>query len=562
MMPDFVETRLSDFAETLIYYDDGKRVSFRRRPWMPQIMDSEFTRTRAVVDGRRYAPRWTLLKCGRQVEKSSMLSFKMLGASMCIPNICSLYVSSAGANTKEFADERIENTLRISPELRQWYGRGGLTDTKALKRFSNNSRIVLRSVYRENASRVRGIPSDIIGIDEIQDILPGALPVIWASANNSDLPMGHIRLHTGTPLTTDNIINQEWIKNSTQNMWLTRCPGCRYWNPPGLEQVGPLGMICEKCGHALNPLLGQWVRTGAADAPYEGYHLSQVVMPYTRIDSIEGFETRWRELHADIFSPTAIESKVRNEILGEAWDVGSKPITPEQLYAGCREWLPNRPLAPREIARDAHWPIFMGVDWGTGTDGSAYTVVTLSYAYDDGVTQHRPAVYFMKRYTGPEANPIFVKRDLADLFSSNRVSMCIADAGMGWDIIPELREELVKRGVPMKDALQKVRPMYYSGNVGQIIRWDDKSWKFTAARTRWMGKIFSLLKRQAVDLPRISEFKEPFGEDILNIHIEQRSITGEIIYSHVDTDDSFHSILYALTAKMMFYGELEEFANA
>lgn len=542
---------VSVFTQKNICYDMGEYVDYSRRPWMHRIMDSEYTRSRRGIRGNWEAPRWTLLRSSRQIEKSSSMSFKLLSTSMLIPNITCLYVSSAGANTKEFADERVDNTIRISPRLHRFKSRG-LSDTMALKRFANNSRIVLRSVYRDNASRVRGVPADVISIDEIQDVFPETFPVIFAAAKNSMLEYGSIRLLSGTPLTTDNYIDRVWKKESTQNLWLTKCEACGHWNPPGYEQIGRYGMICEKCGWGLNPLLGQWVRTGPENAPYEGYHFSQVAMPYTAIDNTELFNRKWDELYNEVHSPNAIEAKVRNEILGESWDSGRKPITEGQLLSLCRPWLKMTDLPREDVLKDIHWPVFMGVDWGSGQDGTAYTVVTLLYC--DG-SDFKPVVFYMHRFEGPEANPAYIKRRLAQLIQQCGVTLCFVDNGFGWDIIPELRNMIT-------DGIRRIIPVHYTISQHESIVYSEKAHRFNVHRTRWMAKIFNIMIRGNIDLPCEQEFRYPFGQDILNIYKEETPTMRMATYGHTDTDDSFHSLLYALTAKMYYYREVGDFANA
>jgi hypothetical protein len=76
-----------------------------------------------------------------------------------------------------------------------------------------------------------------------------------------------------------------------------------------------------------------------------------------------------------------------------------------------------------------------------------------------------------------------------------------------------------------------------------------------------MAKIFSLIKSGKLDLGCEEDFWTPFAEDILNIHYEELP-SGQMRYGHVGTDDSFHSLMNAITAKMYFYQELWDFANA
>lgn len=538
--------RLSSFAQKYICYDEGHYISFKRRPWMYQIYDSEFQRR-----DRDYPRRRVLLKTARQCEKSTQLGNKLLGNTALTNNLTSLYVSSGTLNTMEFVDERIQNTIRISPRLQSLVGKRALIDNKTVKRFANNSRMLFRSAHL-NANRVRGIPADFVAIDEIQDFLKENIPVITASTKNSNLPLGPIWLFSGTPLTTDNYIEQTWSKNSTMNVWMTRCSRCRTWNPPGPDQVTKHGLACSKCGKAINPLLGQWVRMKeSGDPPFEGYHLSQAMMPYTIIDNAEQFSIRWNNFYNDANDPTVSEAQIKNELFGLSHDSGKKPITREQLMRCCDDpTLQMSPALPDRVRTDPTWFKFAGVDFGEGSGDGAYTVFMMGY-----VNGTKTEISFAKRYMGPEAEAGFVKRDIASLIENNDINLCIVDAGHGWGFVDSIREKVT-------DGMRRVIPMEYRGALANAIQWDPKRGMFLAHRTRWMSKVFNLLIRREVRLPRWSEFQEPFGEDILNIYADRSPKLRQMIYNHSATDDSFHSLLYLLTAKMYWFQELEEFVNA
>lgn len=543
-----VDVDLSLFVESSMCWAERRPIDFTYRPWLPRIYDSEH-----IVGSDQERPRRrTLIKSARQCEKSTSLGNKMLGLSLLIPNVTALYVSSATMNAYEFADHRIDNTLRISPVLARMTD-DSLLNNKFTKRFQNNSRIIIRAVHKD-ANRVRGIPGDVVDVDEIQDIDPDFLPVIEACTKNSYLPYGPILLASGTPLSYDNWIEQAWSKNSTQNVWLTRCSSCRHWNPPHPEQVGRWGMICSKCGSALDPLRnGQWVRmrTETEDVKWEGYHLSQVLMAYTRVFSTEMFESKWDEFYKDVHDPTSTEAQVKNELFGLSHDSGKKPITREQLIACCEPGLRMTRIAPEIIRMTPDWPVFAGIDWGEGTGEGGYTVVTLGYMNDDVME-----VFFTKRYTGPEAEPGFVKKDLVELLESNKVDLCVCDAGYGWGMIDYLWDH-------MRSGRRRVLPMRYAGNQSQIIALDDQAGQFKANRTRWMARVFSLLLkgRNKVRLPRWTEY-EPFGEDILNIFADRSPALKMMTYNHNGPDDSFHSLLYCLTGMLYHYTMLEDFAHA
>ena len=68
-----------------------------------------------------------------------------------------------------------------------------------------------------------------------------------------------------------------------------------------------------------------------------------------------------------------------------------------------------------------------------------------------------------------------------------------------------------------------------------------------------MSDLFTTIKRKLIDLPNWEDFKEPFGQDILNIFSEYNNRLRMEEFKHAPgkTDDSFHSILYCLLASMI-----------
>ena len=555
---------ISDFIEYRFFVDKDVPIQFHLRPWQKGIMNAEHT-VRKGKDGKKRVRRQTLLKCARQTEKSTGLGNKLLAFSMMISNLTALYVSSAGLNMQEFSDERIENVLRISPELKEFTG-AFVSYSRYVKRFAkNNSRILMRSAHL-NASRTRGIPADVLAIDEIQDFVMGHLPVIFACLNNSELDDGPITLLSGTPLTFDNPIEHIWSKNSTKNMWATKCQGCNKHNfPPQTpteadRMVGPKGLLCFKCGRSINPLLGEWVRTGSQQARYEGFHLSRVMMPYTRITSQRAFDSKWSKFYDDATDPVVPDGSKMNEIYGVSWDNGAKPISREELIACCHPDIDRMSrIAPPEVVNDPEYPIFAGIDWGAGTGEGAYTVISLAYPVEhEG--RIRMQVFYMHRYMGREAEENYVAEDIAQLLEINKVSIALCDAGFGWGMIPMIRKLIV-------DGMERLIPLRYT-NQNSVISYEGASHIFQCNRTRWMSKIFGQFKEQVISLPSwelmdgVLQPDRGFGQDILTISAEQRPNQKQTQFVHTDPDDAFHSLLYVRTAMMYWFRELDEFLNA
>lgn len=544
--------RVSEFVPRMLCWQESQYMSFKMRPWLPQIYDAEWQiRRRAHEDPsvRKRPRRRILMKTARQCEKSTQLGNKILTNCALIDGLTALYVSPGTVNTEEFADQRINMPMRISPRMGRWMD-SALVNNQYVKRFRNNSRIVLRSANL-NASRVRGIPADALYLDEFQDFLPENIPVIAACTKNSNLPMGPLFLLAGTPLSHENIIEQTWAKNSTQNTWMMRCSRCRTWNEPGPRQVTRKGLCCRKCGKALDVLGGQWVQAKESDdVTYDGYHLSQAMMPYTVADNLDLFEARWENFYRDVHDPNVAEAQILNELFGLSASSGKKPVSREQLVACSNPALAMNERVPDRVLNDPTWPVFAGVDWGEGSEDGAYTVIHIGYGNGDRFT-----VSYAKRYTGREAEAEFVKKDIARLLEINKVDLCIVDAGHGWGMIDSVRENIT-------DGMNRVIPMRYSGNQSQVIQYDDKAHQLRAHRTRWMSKVFNMLINRQIVLPRWSDYEEPFGLDIMNIHADRSPKLKQMIYGHVGTDDSFHALLYSVTAFLLMYNQIDIFANS
>lgn len=569
----------SEFVQYRINFDApdrsnpmGKSISLHLRPWQKAIYDSEYTKKRIVALGGDEAStrlaRKTLVKAARQTEKSTGLGNKLWTFISMLSNICALYVTSAGLNMQEFADERVDNTLRISPRLKQFVG-GFVNYNRFFKRLKrNNSRIVMRSAHL-NANRVRGIAADVLAIDEIQDFVMANIPVITATLNNSELPFGAITLFSGTPLTFDNPIEQIWSKRSTKNLWLIPCDRCNHPNFPPQNpnevdrMIGRKGLLCIKCGRALNPLSKHcnWVRTGALDSDFEGFHLSRCLMPYTSIYDRDRFAERWLAFYQDVNDPTASEASKMNEIFGVSWDSGKKPLSREELIRLCHPGITSlERLAPKEVLADPAWDVFMGIDWGEGTGDGAFTVVSMGYVNHVPEVGSVLQVFFMRRYMGVEADPRYLWDEISYLMEANHVDICFCDAGFGWGMIDGVRERI-------RDGMRRFIPMRYT-NQSAIMSWDPTSNQFQCNKTRWMAKIFNQLKNRRVVLPSWEIMDGPprldggFAQDILTIYADRSPKLRQMQYNHTDPDDAFHSLLYLMSAKMWRNMELAEFANS
>jgi phage terminase large subunit GpA-like protein len=223
-----------------------------------------------TFEGRRHmrdpydtSARRVLLKCARQVEKSTMLGNKALAYSCMVPAYRTLYVSPSATQTKTFSADRIREPIETSPILKNFTTRM-LSQNVFEKQFINRSKITLRFAYL-NADRTRGIPAYRIVIDELQDILLKNIAVIEQAASHAE--ERKTLEYAGTPKSLDNIIEHYWSgfdsmgrPMSTQGEWVVPCDRCgsaagagRFWNILNETNIGKKGLICQKCGELINP---------------------------------------------------------------------------------------------------------------------------------------------------------------------------------------------------------------------------------------------------------------------------------------------------------------------
>lgn len=530
-----VGVRPSEFVEFAIKVPDKENnthvpFSFKERPYLRQIYDSPAKRL--------------LLKCGRQVEKSTLLGNRSLSYACIIRAFNILYVSPANAQTKTFSQDRLREPIETSDELKAWTTTK-LTDNVFLKKFLNRSQITLRYAFH-NADRTRGIPADKILLDEIQDIITDNIPVIEQCAAHSPY---RLFTYAGTPKSYDNALEKFWVDQSTQNEWVVPCHEHQarngvgtsgiHWNILGEENIGAEGIVCELCGRriaAFDPM-SQWVSTNSIvrqklSQPFEGYRIPQLMVPWIK----------WSEL-LDV-QRTYPKHRFHNEVLGLSYDTGTRPLMRQDVIDNC--WTPGRdtdpeiamsPEALRKIKGLGDTVIkFAGIDWGTGE--GTYTVLSLG-AYIGGFF----TIFYIHRFTGQETEPPVQLDIISKIIQGWNVDMIGVDYGGGFD-----RNDALKRR--FGDRIVK----YQYSQPGVKVKWEDGLRRYLVHRTEVMSDIFNAVKsRRVFRFPRWEHFEDPFAKDFLNIFSEYNEQQRQIQYkkSPDATDDAFHSVLLCFLVSIL-----------
>jgi hypothetical protein len=516
--PLILPSRFTEYAFRMPTTDGFENFSFEGRRHLRQIYD---TPTKRI-----------LLMCGRQVEKSTLLGNRSLSFCCLIPSYKVLYVSPSATQTKTFSNDRIKEPLETSPVLRE-FTTHMLSQNVFEKQFVNRSKITLRNAFL-NADRARGVPAHKLCIDEIQDILADNIPVIEQCLSHSPEDMKRY-VYSGTPKTLDNVIEDYWANRSTQNQWVVPCD-CqggevgRYWNILGEKNIGLKHLICENCGKQIYPMGpdSQWacsVEFDPVHTPFEGFRIPQLMVPW--LD--------WDELlyNYDHYG----RNKFYNEVLGISFDTGLRPLTTSQIKTCCNDNV-FMVDAYKYQALGFGQEIFAGIDWGTGEH--SYTVLTLGTYVGS-----KFRVFYVHRFMGEDTEPERQLQKIEETLRAYNVRLIGTDYGGGH--YPN--DFLVRRF-----GRERVMKYQYAARLTSKVRWEAKLQRWIAHRTEVMSAIFNAIKRGTVfEFPRWKEFKDPYGQDMLNIFSEYNEKIRMIQYGHTagKTDDTFHSLLYCFLASMI-----------
>jgi len=515
----------SQFAELAIRIPEAGKISafrFEGREYLRRIYDSDADKI--------------LLTCGRQVEKSTTLGNRLLCYSSLVNNFRALFVAPSAEQAKVFSVDRIRDVIECSPLL-QAYVPAKIGQAVFFKKFVNFSQIRLRYAYL-TADRVRGIPADLVCIDELQDILVDNIPIIEQCAFHSHYKLF---LYSGTPKSEDNTIAHYWTDFSTQNEWVVPCdrhgtpndPSTWHWNVLTETNIGAKGLVCDRCykpidarnPHAKWAAMNPKTESNKDKVTFEGYRIPQIMVPWVDWDEI---------LEAQEQYPRA---QFMNEKLGMSYDSGVRPITKGQLQACCKAHVRMTDIETfKQLAQGR--PIWAGIDWGTG-EGS-YTVISFGGYFGTG----NFCIFWVHRFTGQDLEPERQLDLISQMISQLRVHIVGVDYGGGF----HPNDTLVRRFGP-----QKIIKYQYNPRQKKKIYWEPNLNRYMCHRSEVMSDIFNAMKRKMVDLPCWEDFFDPYGQDILNVFSEYNQRLRMTEYKHAPgkTDDAFHSILYCMLASMI-----------
>jgi hypothetical protein len=550
-----VDITPSQFAENFLYIEKAKPFSIKKYPFFYSVYDCPSDQV--------------LLRCSRQVGKSLSIANIQLSnivlAEMYIDYIESqnlsreeelalnisafhaLYVAPTGKQVSTFSKQKLTLILDGSPIFKNFRTTRS-SDQIAYKSFKNGSDLFCRSCFHSPDS-IRGISSDMITIDEIQDIIVDHIPVILETQARSNR---QINFYSGTPKTTRNTIEHYW-KLSTQNEWAVKCDHCGKYNILGENNIQPKGLSCSKpsCRKLINRENGLWVRMNDDEKAYmQGFRIHAMManfMPWTGDPGTKQYANSlmWKYENYS-------RAQFYNEVLGLPYDGGSIPITEAEIMEACdlsqRKHAGLSELFESGLTQNLRGRfITAGVDWGTSQEGKSRTVLSIV-----GYVNGKYHLIFSKIYGPTESDPTYQVEDILKWLNRFGAKLVGVDWGFGWMQNKVLAE---KYGVNYgsRGRSSSVIEFFNHHSLKSRRKWDQDSLKFILNRTECMTDIFMSIKDKMILFPKW-EVMKPFAEDIMNIYQEYSEQTGIMKFGHHpdQPDDFFMSLMYAIEAQLIY----------
>lgn len=480
------------------------------------------------------APR-VLLKCSRQIGKSTFIGNRLLANTCLNKYFKSLFVTPTQQQTETFSKDRISAPISMSPRLKVFMQGSEVKDNVLYKRMVTKSEITLRYAFL-NADRCRGVVAYQINIDEIQDILAEVIPIIEECAFTAPVKLLN---YSGTPLSVDNTLSAYWHKRSTKNEWVIPCYclGKKpHWNIIGMKNLGKRNLICDKCGKEIfsnhpesqwaSTRSNEWLENPPIEIPFEGYRICQPMSPF--VD--------WAVLNTKRESYSI--SQFHNEVLGLEYDSADKLLTPEILKANCGDHINSLEHAKNYIGRTK---LYMGLDWdGGGSDEfkRSYTILSIG-GYFGGKFSY---IYY-KRFYGEEAVIHNLIPRIVQLVRQFKISLIGTDYGGGLDKNDELIREFGVRKI-FRYQYVNTKKLYF----------DKALHRFMVNRSEALMAMVNALRRGGVfSLPTWESCETPFMDDLLALFSEYNDSRRSTVIDRTPgtTDDTMHSMLYCFLASMI-----------
>jgi len=505
----------SQLTEAMVVLD-GKKFSFENYPFYRDIYDGYHQEL--------------VMKCGRQVAKSTTGCNMILTNSVSQDYFRTLFVSPTQQQTTRFSHSRLQKAITYSPLISKNYTSTSMPMNVLMKHFSNGSEVVL-SYAQDDPDRARGVSADQVVWDEVQDIIyKSVVPVVNECMAESEHGW---TWYFGTPKSMENTMEFLW-QQSTQDVWMMKCTGCNKWNyVTTVRSIGKSGVICVNCGKKLRPRDGQWYSMNPG-AYVRGFHIPQLIMPQNN-----EVQARWdRILHKYNTYP---DSQFRNEVLGMSDAIGTRMVSLEELEALCRNYTIERKPDPKIFKHVSK--IVAGVDW-SGGGSSTFTSRTAIHVWGLLPNGQMKTLYY---HIFPTSNPVNDVKEIIEICRDYKVSLVAGDAGVG-----------AVSNAMLVDALgaNKVVQIQY-GSISKMLRWNNTD-RYMADRTAAIDSMMMDYKRGRVVFAKQKQMKLAIQDILAEYEEVTKQGQGRRVWNcfPATPDDALHAQVFGRLAMQIATGQV------
>jgi len=488
------------------------------------------------------SPKELTILAGRQIGKSVYLGSKSSTRSILLPNNRILYVAPLESQVKTWSKTKLQKIIDDSEYIKKFFPRKDNNVFFKQNTLGSYIELTFASMASAEPARVRGKSADDLYIDETQDIVPDALPVIKETTTSSLRPL---ITYTGTAKSEDNLTGVLW-KKSTQIERVYKCPSCSKYNIIERANIGEHGLICKYCKKPLDQKMSKFIVVEQKDPEKVAIRLPQVIMP------IHQTPNKWRDVYDKFL--TYSPDKFNQEVLGIPTGSGVRFLTIEHLRKLCDE---NRGMYrgyKDEFYVKYRNRIFMGIDWsGEGLNDevkSRTAVLVMGHRTDGNIDVIYGEII-------PPGDPDGTLERIKQIAYGFRVMSIGADAGMGAYQNAILAKEFgVNRMLQLRYVSSPQKPYKVYNQAAGIVVIDK-----TTAIDTVMGilrrdfaypplkpSVISKESKLEMRWPRFAESK-PFFDDIL-AEFTQETKAGNKIWTHSPDapDDSLHALVFGFFA--------------
>ena len=319
-----------------------------------------------------HMPKRQCVMCCRQIGKSVSLAAQTLLTSSLIPYYHSLVIQPLFSQIRNFSNQ-IFRPLMVNSYIAENILDESLENNMLIRTFKNGSRVHFSYSSDKDASRVRGISGiSRCAFDETQHLFEEVIPIVGETM--SAVEDFGIYQFSGTPLTTDNLLNRLYEQGSMGEIVIP-CDHCHYSNVAGIKQdllkmIGKTTCICAKCGKPLDPRKGflEFEHPERRNS-FMSWHVSAITHPLHCTN-----KDKWSELLYKY--ETYSKSTFLNEVLGVPCDENVKLLSVQELKKASHN-RPNTIEAAKKVLQEFA-TILCGVDWGGGgVEGQSTTTIAV-----------------------------------------------------------------------------------------------------------------------------------------------------------------------------------------